>query len=374
MTTKEVGLYVHIPFCKKKCNYCDFCSLPQGDREVPAAYVDRLCEEIDSYKGENITLSTIFFGGGTPTLLSVDDMKKIFSSIHSSFAVSLSAEVTFEANPGTVTRDKMIAYKTLGFNRVSIGMQSAHENELKKLGRIHNFSEFLESYRLIRSVGFDNVNVDVMYGIPHQTKESFAQTLESVTSLNPEHISCYGLIVEEGTPFYKERESLPIPSLDDECDMYDFACAFLSSKGYSHYEISNYAKPNFESKHNLCYWRTKDYIGVGASAHSCYMGKRFSNTSDVLEYIHSSTVNNMSSAPLITDEDARYEFAMLALRLKEGFSLNEYQAKFGASFTDGKEDVLKNLIGAGLLNISDGRISLTEKGFYLSNSILIEIL
>lgn len=374
MITKEIGLYVHIPYCKKKCSYCDFCSVPKGEGDVPDDYIDRLCEEILSYKKEKLALSTIYFGGGTPSLLDPIRMRKIISVIRETFLISPSAEITVEVNPGTVTKEKMIEYKILGFNRVSIGMQSIHDNELKKLGRIHDFAEFLDSYKIVRDSGFDNVNVDIMYGIPNQTKESFRDTLEKVAELSPEHISCYGLIVEEGTPFFRERDSLSLPTLDEECDMYDFACDFLGSVGYSHYEISNYAKPGHESKHNLCYWRMKDYIGVGASAHSCYMKKRFFNTPDIREYIHSHNVNNMLSSSEISAEDERYEYAMLALRLKEGFSLEEYRARYGISFIDGKEDLISRLESSGFLTVKDGVVALTEKGFYLSNSILIEIL
>ena len=374
MITKEIGLYVHIPYCKRKCNYCDFCSIPSGSFSVPDEYVDRLCEEIRSYKLEGLSLSTIYFGGGTPSLLEIYQLRAIFAAIRDTFVLLQNAEITLEVNPGTISDDKVKEYKKLGFNRVSMGLQSIHEKELKKLGRIHNFAEFVNSYKLIRECGIDNINVDLMYGIPHQTSDSFKQTLDSVIDLHPEHISCYGLIVEEGTPFFAERDSLPLPTLDDECDMYEMACETLSSAGYSHYEISNYSRPGFESRHNLCYWHSDEYIGVGASAHSYYRKSRFFNTSDIEEYISEKTVNNMMSAELISNEDDRYEYAMLALRLSEGFSLKEYYERYGISFLDGKELVIDRFVNAGLISLSDDRISLTEKGFYLSNSILVEIL
>ena len=369
MTTDKLGLYVHIPYCVRKCNYCDFCSLPTGTCGVPETYVDRLCAEIDSYFGRaKAPLDTVYFGGGTPSLLSVDQMTRIVSSIRKSFDISENAEITFEANPGTLTSDKAKAFKSLGFNRVSLGLQSIHEKEMKKLGRIHSYEQFLACYHSLRDAGFTNVSVDLMYGIPYQTKESFAESVRTLVSLSPEHISAYGLMVEEGTPFYNE-DSLPVPELDDECDMYYLAASILAANGYEHYEISNYAKDGYRSRHNSLYWHLGEYIGVGAAAHSFFDGKRFFNTDDVAAYIDGAeqTVED-------ADLDLAYEYAMLGLRLKEGFSLSEYESRFGVSFTEGKEELLTRLAREGLITLTTGRIALTERGFYLSNSILIEIL
>ena len=370
MTTDKLGLYVHIPYCVRKCNYCDFCSLPRGVIGVPDEYVERLCSEIESYHGRvTEPLDTVYFGGGTPSLLSAVQMEKIFSSIRKSFVISVNAEITFEANPGTLTREKAEAFYSLGFNRVSIGLQSIHEKEMKKLGRIHTYEDFLLCYRALREVGFDNVSVDLMYGIPYQTKESFAESVRSVVALSPEHISAYGLMIEEGTPFYNESD-LPLPTLDEECDMYDIARGILAEAGYEHYEISNYAKVGRRSRHNSLYWHLSEYIGVGAAAHSFFDGKRFFNTDSVEEYITGAPVEFIGES----DVDLEYEYAMLALRLKEGLSLCEYEARFGKSFLSGKESVIARLSDEGLLTLSDGRIALTERGFYLSNAILVEIL
>ncbi len=371
MATDSLGLYVHIPYCVRKCNYCDFCSLPNGRGEVPKEYINALCDEISSYKGKVCrSLDTVYFGGGTPSLLTSEQISEIMSVLRSSFEISDGAELTFEANPGTVNQDNAQAFKSAGFNRASLGLQSIHENEMKKLGRIHNFQDFLKTYSLLRSSGFDNINVDLMYGIPYQTKDSFRQTLEKVIELSPEHISSYGLIIEEGTPFYSEKDSLLIPTQDDECDMYDLACKILANAGYEHYEISNYAKAGRRSRHNLLYWNFKDYIGVGAAAHSFLSGKRFYNTSDVSEYIRGSSLHCYEE----NDADSAYEYAMLKLRLKDGFLLSEYESRFGTHFLSGKEDVIDALVKAGLIIIDNGRISLTERGFYVSNSILTEIL
>ena len=373
MTTDSLGLYVHIPYCVRKCNYCDFCSFPKGTGGVPDLYVDRLCDEILEYSGrEQRPLDTVYFGGGTPSLLSPCQMEKIVASIRNTFGISPLAEITFEANPGTLTREKVNAFRSLGFNRVSIGLQSIHENEMKKLGRIHNYEDFLSAFKMLREAEFDNISVDLMYGIPHQTKESFLETVRAVIALSPEHISAYGLMVEEGTPFYAERDSLPLPSLDEECDMYDIARETLSDAGYEHYEISNYAQEGYRSRHNSLYWNLGEYIGIGAAAHSYYDGVRYANSEDVDEYISSSGLDNHGEKETI--EDLAYEYAMLKLRLRDGFSLSDYKARFGLSFTEGKEQVLRRLFDEGLISMTDDRIALTERGFYLSNSILVEIL
>lgn len=372
MTTDRLGIYVHIPYCVRKCNYCDFCSLPKGKLGVPDEYVARVCDEISSYAGrEERDVDTVYFGGGTPSLLTPEQVGKIMNVIHSVFKISPFAEITFEANPGTLTREKAEGFYGLGFNRVSVGLQSIHEIEMKKLGRIHTYDDFLSSYRMLREVGFDNISVDLMYGIPYQTMDSFAETVRSVIALSPEHISSYGLMIEEGTPFYDERDSLPIPSLDDECDMYDIAGRLLIEAGYEHYEISNYAKPTYRSRHNSLYWNLGDYIGFGAAAHSFYDGARYCNPDDVDEYLSSEAKVNRSQE---SDTDIAYEYAMLKLRTKDGFSLSEYESRFGVSFIAGKESILDKLEREGLITLSNGIIALTERGFYLSNSILVEIL
>ena len=373
MTTDRLGLYVHIPYCVRKCNYCDFCSLPNGRDDVPDFYVNALCKEILSYKSkEKRTLDTVYFGGGTPSLLSVSQMQRITDSIRQAFSVSDFAEVTFEANPGTLTREKTLAFKSLGFNRVSMGLQSIHEKEMKKLGRIHNYQDFITSFNLLREAGFDNINVDLMYGIPYQTKDSFLKTLEAVTALSPEHISAYGLILEEGTPLFLEKESLPLPTTDEECDMYELASNFLRERGYEHYEISNYAREGKRSRHNMLYWNLAEYIGVGAAAHSYFDGARFYNPDDVGEYINSVTAG--THLRLKEEIDLPLEYVMLKLRLSDGFLLSDYEEMFSIPFLKGKEDVIDKFSKAGFLTLDNGYLRLTEKGFYISNSILVEIL
>lgn len=370
MTTDRLGLYVHIPYCVRKCNYCDFCSLPKGSSGVPDEYVLSLIKEIESYS-ERVRepLDTVYFGGGTPSLLNEFQMRRIFSAIRNTFEISREAEITFEANPGTLTKDKAQAFYELGFNRVSIGLQSIHEKEMKKLGRIHTYEDFLSCYHSLREVGFDNVSVDLMYGIPYQTKQSFEECVRALVALSPEHISAYGLMIEEGTPFFKE-EDLPLPTLDDECDMYDIAGEILKESGYEHYEISNYAKAGRRSRHNSLYWHLGEYIGVGAAAHSFFGGKRFFNTDNVDDYVNGAPFETVPDE----DTDLAYEYAMLGLRVKEGISLLDYEKRFGVSFTVGKEKVIERFISEGLMTLTGDRIALTERGFYLSNSILVEIL
>ncbi len=368
MTTKPIGLYVHIPFCKRKCRYCDFCSYAGVSETERREYTEALCREIRGYEREKrIAVDTVFFGGGTPSLLEPRELSEILEAVKSAFDVLPDAELTLEANPGTLTRDKLLAYRLLGVNRLSIGLQSIHENELKKLGRIHSYPDFLESYRLAREVGFDNIGVDLMYGIPEQTVDSFGETLASVIAIAPEHISAYGLIIEEGTPFYDERDSLALPDEDSECDMYCLACAMLGEAGYSHYEISNYARAGRESRHNLHYWRDEEYIGVGVAAHSYFEGYRFANPDSIAEYLAAPVVERLLP-------DAETEYVMLAFRLAEGLSLTDYKARFSRGFTEGREDSIRRYTDLGLMLQMGDRLALTERGFYVSNAILSDLL
>ena len=374
MTTDSIGLYVHIPFCLKKCRYCDFSSFSSVDAETRTKYLCALVSEIRSYKkkGKN-KINTIFFGGGTPSLLSPSELSLLMEAIFESFSLDPDSEISMEINPGTVTRDKLSRFSSLGINRISIGLQSINDNELKLLGRIHNSSDFLDAYRSVRSVGISNVSVDVMYGIPDQTHESFMHTLSSVCDLEPEHISVYGLIIEEGTDFFRRFDTLTLPSEDAECDMYYYAAEKLRFLGYEHYEISNYSKPGFECKHNLKYWHADDYIGVGLAAHSKLSGVRFFNPSTFKEYFALKQGEYILEERL-DSESERYEYAMMNLRLSSGFSLSEYQNKFGISFLDGREEAIRNFQKADLMIFSDDRISLTERGFYVSNTILSQLL
>ena len=373
MTTKPIGLYVHIPFCVRKCNYCDFCSFPMGESRFKSDYVNALCREIEGYRGKGITLDSIFFGGGTPSLLDEDEAYAIIDKIKQSFTVMEDVEFTVEANPGTVDEAKLKALVDMGVNRISFGLQSIHEHELKILGRIHNFDDFAEAYEMARRCGIKNINVDLMYGIPEQTADSFASTLDRIVALSPEHISLYGLILEEGTPLYRMQDSLDLPSEDEECDMYYYAADLLRRSGYRHYEISNYALNGKECRHNLKYWRCEEYIGVGLSAYSYFDGARFGNTSIPSEYLSGEYTEYTLREDI--DKDSRaYETVMLGLRTADGISLSRYERSFGHSFFLGREEKIASLISQGYVKVEDDRFYLTEKGFYVSNSILTELI
>ncbi len=373
MITKPIGLYVHIPFCLRKCNYCDFCSFKIDDIAWQERYIDILCSEIESYKEKEIIVDSIFFGGGTPSLLSEDQFSRIVNIIRKSFLISPDTEFTIEANPKTLTREKLTCYASLGVNRLSLGLQSIHENEMKMLGRIHNYQDFIDLYRLARDCGITNINVDLMYGIPEQTMDSFSETLDKVIDLSPEHLSLYGLIIEDNTPFGRNPEILNLPSEDQECDMYALACERLASSGYAHYEISNYARDEKFCKHNLKYWLNQEFIGVGLAAYSYFNGYRFGNTPNIEDYL-SGKFSDSDSFLRNTTEDEAYEFVMLALRLSQGFSLTEYRDRFGVDFLIGRERLISSFVDSGLMTITDDRVSLTEKGFYVSNSILTELI
>ena len=374
MITDNIGLYVHIPFCIRKCAYCDFASFSGVASNIRARYIDRLCEEIESYKREDKTrVDTVFFGGGTPSLLSPDELSKILAAARSAFDITPDAEITMEMNPGTVTLDTVRAYAALGVNRASVGCQSFNENELKILGRIHNSALIYDAVRIVREAGISNISLDLMYGIPEQTAESFAHTLREALSLEPTHLSVYGLILEEGTPFFNARENLPLPTEDEECDMYALASKILGDGGFSHYEISNYARPGFECRHNLKYWRDEEYIGVGLAAYSYYGKKRFGNTSKLEEYISNSYVQYRYGED-ISDTDEAFEYVMMRLRLSEGFSLSDYRTRFGADFTDGRAEKIERYRALGYIAITPDRLALTERGFYISNTILSDLL
>ena len=306
-------------------------------------------------------------------MLTPSEMERIVFAVRESFVISPDTEFTVEANPKTLSEEKLKKFVSLGVNRLSIGLQSIHENELKKLGRIHNYNDFADTYALARKCGIKNINIDLMYGIPEQTKESFAETLRTVAELSPEHISLYGLILEEGTPLYLNRHTISFPSEDNECDMYYYAADLLREKGYYHYEISNYAREGLECKHNLKYWQNKEYIGVGLSAYSYFDGKRFGNTKDLQEYL-SGNYTEYSSTELIDKEAEAYEFVMLGLRTSEGISLDEYRERFDADFLHGRERLIDSLVNEGYVKLKGNRLSLSERGFYISNYLLTELL
>ena len=325
----QKGIYIHIPFCISKCIYCDFCSAPADD-DTKERYVNALCAEIvhagkEAVKnGDDRSISTIFFGGGTPSILPAQLFVKIMCAVREAFSVSEDAEITVECNPGTLTAGKLRAYRSMGVNRLSIGLQSPDNRELRALGRIHTYEQFEESYYAARDAGFDNINIDIMSAIPYQTVTGYQSNLEKIVKLNPEHISAYSLIVEEGTPLFDKVERSGgdiLPTEDEDRQMYALTKKILADAGYRRYEISNYARPGFECRHNVSYWERTDYIGFGVAAasllkksESCQQSRRFTNTPDLEGYIKN-PIDNHSEEEFLTQKDEMEEFMFLGLRM-----------------------------------------------------------
>ncbi len=366
-------LYIHIPFCVRKCAYCDFLSAP-GSEEAKASYTKALLREIEAVKTEKREVSSIFVGGGTPSALSPSLMGDIFEKIHESFSVAQDAEITIEANPGTLSKEKLFLYKNAGINRLSLGLQSPEAAELKSLGRIHTYEEFLESFSLAREAGFQNINVDLMCALPDQTYEGWIRNLRTVAALHPEHISAYSLIIEEGTPFAKRK--LNLPDEDTEYRMYEDTAGILEEYGYEQYEISNYAKKGLVCRHNIGYWTRKEYLGLGLGAASLWGNQRFSNTSDFSAYLKESGSPEKirENRETLSLEDEMSEFMFLGLRMTEGVSKAEFLESFGTPIESVYGKVLDKYKNMGLLEEKEGRIFLTRAGIHVSNGVMAEFL
>lgn len=382
---KELELYIHIPFCVKKCAYCDFLSGPQ-DEDTIEKYVKSLLDEIHAH-GSNVELvanyevTSIFFGGGTPSVLSASQIEQLFVALRENFEIIEGAEITIEANPGTVTREKLLTYHACGINRISFGLQSTNDEELKLLGRIHTYEEFLESFHLARECGFDNINVDLISAIPKQTVASWEETLRSVIKLNPEHISAYSLIVEEGTPFAKVYgEGCPgerdLPSEEDERTIYYRTEEILKAAGYHRYEISNYAKEGKECRHNLGYWERKEYLGIGLGSASLIDNTRYSNTTHLAKYIQDAKQpDKMQEGRLVLSaQEQMEEFMFLGLRKMEGISEREFEKRFGVNIDEVYGGQLNKLIIEELIERKEGRIMLTRHGIDVSNYVFSEFI
>lgn len=408
---KELELYLHIPFCERKCAYCDFLSAP-ADLPVRISYIKKLQEEIAYYGAQygEYQVSSIFFGGGTPTILEGYQLAAILETVKEHFNITTDAEITVECNPGTLTAGKAEKLVQAGFNRLSMGLQSADDRELQLLGRIHNFAQFLESYDLARKAGFRNINVDLMSALPGQTLKSWQDTLQKVTALRPEHISAYSLIIEEGTPFYerfaederiREEGGHPrlLPEEDVERQMYELTETFLHTKGYERYEISNYAKSGYKCRHNCGYWTRKDYLGLGLGASSLVGHQRFQNTSDLEEYLEqeylpqcegqheriAETIQLQEETGLtqtghhihietLDKKSEMEEFMFLGLRLMAGISRQQFEKKFQVTLNSVYGEVLRKLKGEQLIEEVAGYVRLTEHGIDVSNYVLAEFL
>ncbi len=368
-----LGLYVHIPFCLSKCLYCDFCSFPRMDSETVNAYVDELCRRmvVAASDAAGRVVDTVYFGGGTPTLLPLACFSHLLDTIRTHYTLSPDCEITVECNPATADFAYLSALRALGINRLSIGLQSIHENELRALGRAHSFADFVAVFSDARRAGFDNISADLMYGIPHQTVESFRASLEALCALSPEHISAYGLKIEEGTPFFQKRSSLPLPDENTEYRMYQMLSHVLSKNGYHKYEISNFAKNGRHSRHNLRYWHGEEYLGFGVAAHSYFGGVRFGNSRDMNAFLRGEDITE--ERVCLSAHEREEELVMLALRLSDGISKREFLARTGEEF-EVRYPTVRRMIEGGFMKDEDGRIAFTDQGFFVSNAILAEML
>lgn len=378
---RPLGLYIHIPFCVQKCKYCDFLSAPADDA-VKKRYADALCKEIAGYKEltKEYELATIYFGGGTPSVLDVSLIEQILDAVKRSFFVDMAAaEVTLEVNPGTASFEKLKRYKELGINRLSIGVQSAKDNELALLGRIHSFEDAKQTVLRAREAGFDNISLDLMSALPGQSLEDYKENVEAILALNPEHISSYSLIVEEGTPFYNQyAEGMPKESElpDEETDraMYAYTKERLAQAGYHRYEISNYAKPGYESRHNSSYWIGTEYLGIGLGASSLFTNARYHNETDLLTYMEEAEAGKDVRREIerLVQEEQMEEFMILGLRMMCGISRAEFQKRFGKPIETVYGSAIKKLERQGLLVIQGDVIALTDAGIDVSNQVFVE--
>ncbi len=377
LKNNEIGIYVHIPFCKKKCDYCDFISYCNKDNLIKD-YVEALKIEIQS---QNIKpeITTIYIGGGTPSYIDSKYIIEIIGKIKEK-KVSPNAEITIEVNPGTVTKEKLEDYKICGINRISIGLQSTNNILLKEIGRIHDFDQFIETYKLAQKVGFKNINVDLMLGLPNQRIKDLKESLEQVLKLKPKHISVYSLIVEDGTPIANkiEKGELQLPDEELERNMYWFVKNTLELNGYKHYEISNFAKKGYESKHNLNCWNQKEYIGIGVAAHSYRDITRYSNTENIEEYIENVKKGEFNKNKIIhevqKEDDAKKEYMLLGLRKINGIDISQFKNKFGDNPIYLFRNELKKLTDEKLIIIDNNTIRLTNKGLDLANLVWEEFI
>ena len=383
MQEKELGIYIHIPFCKQKCYYCDFVSFSNKEEYIEK-YVETVKREIDSYDLSNYNITTIYIGGGTPSRIPSEKIQEILEKIKQKIPKNRTRwediEITIELNPGTVEEEKIKKYKEIGINRLSIGLQSTNNKLLKEIGRIHTFEDFKNTYNLVKKVGFENINVDLMIGLPNQTISDVKESLNEIIKLNPTHVSVYSLIVEENTKMEQliNSKELQLPDEELERQMYWYVKNTLELNGYNHYEISNFAKKGKESKHNLNCWEQKEYIGLGLAAYSYLNGVRYGNTSNIEEYINVQDFFNRSELEesdirivdeVQTLEDKRKEYMLLGLRKIEGVSIQKFKEKFVENpiFLFRKE--LEKLVNEELIAIDGDCIRLTNKGLDLANIV-----
>ena len=369
----KLGIYLHIPFCKSKCHYCDFCSFPKMGEEDMRAYCDTLHVQIVQKAAQlaDYEVDTVYFGGGTPTALPSELLCGLLARVKQHFRVSAHAEITAECNPATADAAYFSAMRQAGFNRLSIGAQSLHDAELALLGRVHTAADFRATVEMARAAGFENISADLMYGIPGQTRESFAASVRGICSLGVRHVSAYALKIEQGTPFYKMQSKLSLPDEDTVADMYEDCVAILAEHGILRYEISNFAKAGYESRHNLKYWEYGEYLGLGVAAHSFVGGRRFAYD-NTRAYMQGNPV--ASFADPNTPREAQDEFVMLGMRLEKGIDKAEFFLRFGKTFDETYGAHLAPYIRAGFVQDSPECCRFTTEGFLVSNTILSDVL
>ncbi|MBI6871712.1 radical SAM family heme chaperone HemW [Clostridium aciditolerans] len=374
LKNKEIALYIHIPFCKQKCLYCDFPSFC-GKEESMIEYSKALEKDIDSINDR--VIKTIFIGGGTPTYLSLDAWTNIKKAIDK-LDKAENLEFTVEGNPGTFTEEKLKFLREMGVNRLSIGLQAWQNRILKKVGRIHSTDDFIEAYELARKVGFNNINVDLMFGLPDQNMNDLQDTLENVVKLNPEHVSCYSLIIEENTPFYKmyEEDKLNLPNEELEREMYRHVVSFLRQQGYHQYEISNFSKPKRECTHNLVYWNLEEYVGCGVASHSYVDGLRYRKTENIEEYIRDIRMNKNLKLDMHKNslKDEMEEFMFMGLRKTDGISTIDFSERFQKDIYSVYGEIIKKYINNHMLIKKDDRLFLSKRGIEISNSIMCDFI
>lgn len=380
MTTNNLGLYIHIPFCKQKCRYCDFLSFPCSSEKVYGEFVTALCMEMESRKEDcrDYVVDSVFIGGGTPSLLAPADLERMMDGIRNNFQLAEDAEITTESNPASLDREKLQAYRESGINRISIGIQSFDNRILKMLGRLHNKNEAFQAIQMARKAGFDNINIDLMFGIPEQSLKTWMDTVRQGIFLGPHHISLYSLQLEKGTPLYEDvcvkRSLEPTPEIIDR-EMYHEAISVLKDAGYNHYEISNTARDGKESRHNLKYWSYDEYLGFGPGASSFFRGQRFKNYDKMTKYIDAIKKRRIPMDEQTMEHYSEREemgiYVFTGLRKKEGVSLDDFRRRFDVDlFTIYDPAILRR--HKGLINLYDNQLYLTDAGMDVSNTVMAE--
>ena len=374
-----LGLYIHIPFCIKKCKYCDFNSFKLNIDEKKK-YISALEQEMKLYKDEvkDKEIDSIFIGGGTPTVLNGDEIKTLFKKINENFKIKEDAEITMECNPGTIDEKKLLAMKESGVNRLSIGLQAVQNHHLKYIGRIHTYEEFEKNYIEAKNIGFNNINIDLMYALPNQTVEDWKETLEKIVKLNPEHISAYSLILEENTELFDmfNRKEFRLLDEDTDIEMYEYTINYLKLHGYNQYEISNYAKTGYECNHNILYWKCENYIGIGTSSAGYLNNIRYNNICEIDKY-EEAVLNNkkpIEFEEFTSEKDEIEEKIFLGLRMNEGIKFIDFDEKYNLNFEEKYKEQIEKLTKMNLIEVDNQGMRLTQKGREISNSVFVEFM